>query len=129
MRTTAVDQRRELVRQCVSDLGWTLEALAVAMGKSEDYRAYISRVLNGEKPLGLEFFDALPEDVKAEYHSREATERGRIVVMPSRGDDAVRHFVAGLLGVFDALKASTLPAKAGPPLKAELTQSRERKVS
>lgn len=114
------------MRQCVADLGWKLDALALAMGKGEEYKSYISRVLNGEKPLGLEFFDALPEDVKAEYHSREASARGRVVAMPARGEEAVRQLVSGLLGVLDAIRTAQLPQKAGPPVKADLQTDKRR---
>lgn len=104
------------LRACISDRGYSLEALAVAMGKGESYAAYISKVLTAEKPLSYEFIIALPDDVEAEFHSRSAKDFGRMVVTPATGEDAVRQFVAGLFGLLQP----QFPEKASAPLKAAL---------
>lgn len=101
------------LRSCIADKGYTLEGLAVAMGKPESYRAYISNVLTGEKPLSYAFFVSLPADVQAEFHERSLKDFGGLVV-----PDAVRQFMAGLFGAAQPLAA--LPEKAGAPLRAEL---------
>lgn len=96
LRSTAVDQGLELLRKAVADSGHTLDSLEAAMGKG---RAYIGKVLNGEKPLSFEFITALPDDVEARFEHLRAEHFGLIVVAPVSGDDAVRNLVSGLIGV------------------------------
>lgn len=84
------------MRQAVSDCGYTLDALEAAMGKG---RAYIHKVLNGEKPVSLEFIIALPDDVEARYEQLRAKALGLIVVKPSSGDAAIENLVSGLCGL------------------------------
>jgi hypothetical protein len=95
-RSIAVDHDLGLLRRAVSDCGYTLDALEAAMGKG---RAYISKVLNGEKPMSHEFEIALPNDVEACYRRLQAEHHGLIVVEPAEGDEAVKRLVSGLFGV------------------------------
>src|SRR4051812_22565620 len=94
MEVTTVDQRtanrsisvdhhlREaltLLNQAVGDCGYTLDALEASMGKG---RAYIHKVLQGEKPLSYAFVVSLPHDVEARFESLRAKALGHIVVVP-----------------------------------------------
>lgn len=108
-RSTTVDQDLELLRRCVSDLGWTFEALEAEMRKD---KSYIHRVLHGDKPLTYKFLKSLPGEVQAEFHSRSAEAFGRVVVAPVRGAEAVRNFVSGLLGVLAPQFPATRMVKA-----------------
>lgn len=112
--STSVDTALALLRKAIHDRRWTLDALAAAMKKD---KSLISRVLNGERPLTLDFQCALPDDVEALWHQSCAEGFGLIVVEPLNGADAKRAFVAGLFGM---LNASALPEKAGSPAKADL---------
>ncbi len=103
-----------LLRTCVHDKGWTLEALAAEMSID---KSLISRVLNGERPLTLTFLLALPDEVEALFEARRAETFGLIVVEPASGDQAVRNLVSGLFGV---LGASKLPARADRMARARL---------
>lgn len=99
-RSTAVDQALVLVRRAVADCGYTLDALESAMGKN---RAYIHKVLQGEKPMSLEFITALPDDIEARYEHLRAEAFGLIVVAPAPdADTAMRQLVSGLCGVLGA---------------------------
>ena len=99
-RSTTVDPNMSLVldllNRAVADCDYTLDALQAAMGKD---RAYIHKVLQGEKPLSYAFIVALPDDVEARFESLRAESCGHIVVTPVTGDQAVRHLVSGLVGV------------------------------
>jgi hypothetical protein len=92
-----------VLRVCVREKGWTLDALEAEMNRRAGGRgfdkSYISRVLNGERPLTLSFILALPDDVEALFESKRAESFGQIVVAPVRGEDAMRHLVTGLVGV------------------------------
>lgn len=96
--STAVDQALVLLRRAVADRGYTLDALSAAMGKD---RAHIHRVLQGEKPLTLQFITALPDDLEARYEQLRAEAFGFIVVTPLEGPDAVKGFVGGLMGLLN----------------------------
>lgn len=95
-RSMAVDQATALWRQAVADCGYTLDGLEIAMGKG---RAYIHKVLQGEKPMSLEFSTAFPTDVKGRHAQLSAEFHGFIVVVPTSGEDAIRQLVGGLVGV------------------------------
>lgn len=101
----------DLLRVCVTDCGWTMDALQTEMRKD---KAYINRVLNGEKPMSWDFFIALPDDVRDEFHERLVEARGQIVVKPVEREDAIRLLVSGLCSVL----APQLPAKADRMAKA-----------
>lgn len=116
----AIAESLARLRSSVKDLDYSLEALAVAMGEKPEYKAYISRVLNGEKPLTHAFLIALPDDVEALWHSKEAEAFGRIVVTPASGADAPKQFIAGFLGL---MHATALPSTAGVPLKAAMPEA------
>jgi hypothetical protein len=116
--TPAVVLALEDLRACASDLGWTFEALAThlrAAGRRVD-RAYVHRVLHGDKPCGLAWLLALPADLRAAFYSRLLERLGSLVVAPLDPESARRAVVAGLC----ALLGPALPAKAGAPLRASL---------
>lgn len=113
-RSTTVDHALETLRRCVADLNYTSESLEVATGRN---KAHISRVLNGIKPMTLEFLTALPTDLQGLYEQRRAEHFGLIVVRPLAGLEAQRAFVAGALGL---LTSTGLPTKADAMVKAGL---------
>jgi hypothetical protein len=124
-RSVRVDQHFALLRQCIQDCGYTLDALAVAMSsdlpKPID-KGYLWRLLNdpakhGEWKVAHEI--ALPDDVEALYRERQAEGWGRIVVVPVEGEQAVRQFVSGMLGLFGH---NRLPARASRMAKAALEE-------
>jgi hypothetical protein len=92
----AVDQAVSLLRRAVADCGYTLDALEAAMGKD---RAYIHKVLQGDKPVSLEFIVALPDDVEARFEQLRAESFGLVCVAPASGADAIKQLVSGLVGM------------------------------
>jgi hypothetical protein len=110
-RSTNVARNVELLRSSAKDLGYTLDALEAAIHPTVG-RAYIGKVLSGEKPLRLEFEVSLPIDLLTEYRKRQAEEYGLIVVQPLTGLAAQRAFVAGALGLLAAVPAKAAMAKA-----------------
>lgn len=103
--STTVDTTLALLRRCVADTSWTLDALEAHMGLD---KSQISRVLNGERALTLAFLLGLPDDLEALFSQRYAEGFGLIVVPPVQGDEAVRQLVGGLVGVLSA----RFPARA-----------------
>jgi len=96
-RSTDVDQDLALLRRAVADCNYTLDAMESAMGKG---RAYIHKVLQGDKPMSHEFEIALPDDVEARYRQLQAEAFGHVVVTPAPDQEsAVRDLVRGLVGV------------------------------
>lgn len=92
--STPVDQATELLRKAVNDCGYTLDALESAMGKN---RAYIGKVLNGEKPASLEFITALPDDAEARFEQLRAERLGLIVAQPATDThDAAQKLLSGV---------------------------------
>ena len=102
-RSIAVDQATALYQRAVADCGYTLDALEAVMGKD---RAYIHKVLQGDKPMPLEFSTALPVVVKERYAQLSAEACGFIVVAPVSGDEAIKQLVGGLVGVLRDLKVA-----------------------
>lgn len=121
MRSTTVDRSLARLRQCASDLGWTLDALSAHMRKD---KAHISRVFNGEKSLTLEFLIALPEELQARFAALYAEAFGLVVVTPATGPEALKQFTAGLFGLF----AQQLPVRSGGQLKASLSTAARRRA-
>jgi transcriptional regulator with XRE-family HTH domain len=111
--STEVDTVLALLRVCVQDAGWTLDALEAEMKLD---KSLISRVLNGERPLTLRFLLALPDDIESRFEQLRAEQFGHIVVAPVSGADAIRNLVSGLIGVL----APQLPARATAMAKATL---------
>jgi hypothetical protein len=113
-RSTAVDQQFALLRQCISDCGWTFDALAVEMRID---KGYLWKLLHREKTEWKpEHTVALPNDVEALFYQRLSESFGAIVVAPVSKEQALKNLVSGICGVF----GPQLPAKAGKPLKADL---------
>lgn len=112
--STVVDNELAVLRGCIQECGWTLDALSAHTGQD---KSLISRMLNRERPLTLAFMCALPDDVASLYAARKAERFGHIVVAPVSREDGLKAFIAGLCAV---LGASALPVKAGAPVKAEL---------
>lgn len=108
---------RTWISRAIDEAGWNREAVAAAMGKDA---AYVSRVLSGEKPLSASFIRELPDDVEAIVARYHAESFGHVVVAPVQGADAVRNFVAGLMGML----APQLPTKARA-VKASLRRGGE----
>lgn len=102
------------INRAIDEKCWNHEALAAHMQKD---RAYISRVLSGDKPLSAAFLRALPDDIEAAVASYYAESFGLVVVAPASGDQAVRNLVSGLVGM---LSAPALPAKADRMVRSEL---------
>lgn len=101
-RSTSVDQDLALLRRAVADCNYTLDALESAMQKG---RAYIHKVLQGEKPMSHEFEIALPDDIEARYRQLQAESFGHVVVAPAPDhESAVRDLVRGLIGVLSSRK-------------------------
>jgi len=73
------------------------------MGKN---RAYIARVLAGEKTMSLAFLTLLPEDVKARLVEIQGPQYGLVVVRPAIGTEAIRQFVGGLIGLLTGKQAA-----------------------
>jgi ParB-like chromosome segregation protein Spo0J len=111
-RSTGVDRWLEMLRQAIEDAGWKHDALAAALGVD---KAYLSRMLTGEKPWRIEHLVGLPDDIERLFERRRAEQFGLIVVeLPADELTARRQLVSGLLGVL----APRLPAKADQMAKA-----------
>jgi hypothetical protein len=116
---SVVPELRHLLRDAIDESSWRgkHEALAVAMRLPD--RFYLSKMLNGTKPIGTKHLKALPDDVEVIFAKKYAETFGLIVVAPTHGADAARAFVTGLFGLL-APAPSALPEKAGPPVRATL---------
>lgn len=112
---------RAWITRAVIESGWNQEALAAHLQKD---KAYISRVLSGEKPLSAAFIRALPDDIERIVARYYAESLGLVVVAPLSGPAAIEGFVGGLIGL---LTASPLPAKA-QMVKAELPMKARRQA-
>src|SRR4051794_32930864 len=86
-RSMAVDRYLTLLRECVLECGWTYEALAVEMAERLERptfdKAFLWKLLNGEKPLRIEHLLALPDDVEVLFESKRAESLGLIVAEPA----------------------------------------------
>lgn len=127
-RSTAVDHL-DLVNKAVEKTGWSPTSLESAMDKD---KAYVSRVLNGEKPLSLGFIQSLPADVEATYAALYAEAHGYIVVEPVSREVAIGNLVSGLMGVLAeaiAPKVDKLPTKADRMARGELPAAETRRTA
>lgn len=102
-RTTAVDRWLSLMRQAIEDCKWKHEALAESMGID---KAYLSRLLSGEKPWRVEHVVSLPDDVEAKFEALRAESFGLIVVPRLSGDAAIHALAAGLFGILQNQKVA-----------------------
>lgn len=120
-RSSLVDlaDMRAWITRAVIESGWNQEALAAHLQKD---KAYVSRVLSGEKPLSAAFIRALPDDIERIVARYYAESLGLVVVAPLSGPAAIEGFVGGLIGL---LTASPLPAKASGQLKVNLDVPRK----
>lgn len=124
--TTAVDTALRLLRSAIDECRWTYDALAAhlqATTRKKYDKALVWRVLNGERPLSLEFLVALPDDVEACFEAKRAEQFGHVVVAPLAGQEAMKALVAGLFGVMG------LPAKASHMAKAGVTTEQKSEVA
>jgi hypothetical protein len=106
-RSTSVDLELEAVRAAVKETGHTIDSLSAEMDGKD--RSYINKVLNGDKPMSMDFIASLPEEVRAEYHAGRADAHGFVVGRPVDQKTALRYVVIGLASLAAAL---SLPAKA-----------------
>lgn len=108
-RSTGIDQFLGLLRQAMRDTDYSLEALASALeqgiGRHVD-KAFLWRMLNGERPLPVAYLVALPRDMKVRMAQLTAEGFGLIVVRPSSAEHAAGQFVSGLLGLLAAERRS-----------------------
>lgn len=126
-RSRSLDQRLADLRKCADDLDWSNEAIAAHRGDTGS--SYVNKVMNGDKPMSLEFFESLPQDIRDLHHERELKKGGAIVVRQLDWETAKLSLVAGLVGVLAGLAADRmLPAQSGGQLKAELPLVERRKV-
>lgn len=119
---TACERWLGLLRQAMKDTDWTVDALA-AQWKID--RAYVSRLVSGEKPWSLQRTLSLPPDLRTRLALLCAKAVGLIVVEPLSWAEAQRALVAGLVGVM----GSQLPAATTGPIKADLRPVQAQKVS
>jgi transcriptional regulator with XRE-family HTH domain len=114
-RSSLVDlaEMRAWINRAIDESGWNQEALAAHLHKD---KAYVSRVLSGEKSLSAAFIRELPDDIEALVAGYYAESFGLVVVAPSRGQDALKNLVSGLLGVL----APQLPVRASAMVKVNL---------
>lgn len=92
--------KRRWLRDAIDESGWKHEAVACALDVDGPY---LSKMLAGEKPITLRHLDRLPDDIEAIYLQKYTEALGLIVVAPSSGPDAVKHLVAGLIGMLTSL--------------------------
>jgi hypothetical protein len=105
-----------------SDEQWKDTAVAEHIGlKGESGANYFSKMLRGEKPISVRHLRSLPADIQRRYATKHAEHLGLIVVAPLHGDDAVRSFVAGVVGLLaPMLSMKPRMARASLPVaKAE----------
>lgn len=113
-RSQARDLWLQHLRAAMEDTGWTIDALAAHWDIN---RSHVQRLVDGDKPFSVDRVLSLPDDVEARLEALRAEHFGLIVVEPLTGLAAQKALVAGLFG----LMATTLPAKAGQPLKVDLS--------
>ena|SRR2546421_9450473 len=105
-RSTAVDQYLELLRKCVADCGWTIDALSTEM---QIDKGHLWKLLNGQKPWRIEHLLTLPADVDALFAQRRCENAGFVVVPPPASEyEAVRHLMSGLFGVLTRAEKSRM---------------------
>jgi hypothetical protein len=112
VRSTDVDLSMALgwLGSAMSETGWGVDSLAEYMERD---KSYISRVLSGDKPLGLIFILGMPEDMQAKFSELYAKHWGYLVVRPVSPDVAIQHLVSGLIGMLTTQPIKTQMARAG----------------
>jgi len=88
--------KRRFVREAIDELHWKHDAIAALLDVTPPY---LSKMLDGEKPITQRHLDRLPDDVEALYYKKCAEHHGLIVVERSTGEEATRRFVSGLFGL------------------------------
>ncbi len=109
-----VPEIRDLLRAAIDESGWKHDALWDVLGLPDKF--YLSKMLSGEKPIGVKHLQALPDDIEAIFAEKYAETFGLIVVRPLGGPEAIKAFVGGLVGVL----APRLPVRASAMAKATL---------
>jgi hypothetical protein len=111
--STSIAAALALLRQCVHDTGWTLEALESAMRMN---KSLIWRVLNGDRALTLRFLVKLPKDVEALFNQRRAEGSGLLCVAPPENEhQAMRNLMSGIYGVLSRQSEKLRMARMGLP--------------
>lgn len=95
-RDNSLVLKQRFLREAIDESGWKHDAVAAAIGVDGPY---LSKMLAGEKPITLRHLDGLPGDIEAIYSKKYAEHHGHVIVTPAAGDDAVRLFASGLLGI------------------------------
>jgi hypothetical protein len=90
-----------LLREAIDESGWKHDAIAAVLGIEA---AYLSKMLSGEKAIGLKHLRRLPRDVARCYVKKCGEALGLIVVMPLSGVEAQRAFIAGALGMLGGVQ-------------------------
>jgi hypothetical protein len=89
-----VDRVLAVLRQVMTERGYTYDALAAATGQSRTYAAHI---FAGDKRCTLEFLVSLPPDMLVAAFKRLAADEGLIVFEPAAVEkDAIHRFCEGL---------------------------------
>lgn len=120
--------KRELLRAALAEHpAWTHEAIVARMREHEVFidPPYFSKMLTGDKPIGLKHLNALPDEIEASYLRLLAQHFGLLVVERVDDADARLHFATGLFN----LLAPTGSVPARVPLKANLRSARKAEIA
>jgi hypothetical protein len=90
---TGVDRALALLRRAVVECGYTLDALETSIGMG---RTHIRKVLQGETPMSVEFFFALPREIEARFEQLRLRHARPILLAPASADRAARDLLIGL---------------------------------
>jgi len=105
-RSQLVDRYLGLLRDALTETGWTLDALAAYYDFD---RSHAHRLLTGEKPWTVRHLLRLPHDVEARFVRLYAERLGWIVVERVDAATAERQLASGL---FNVLAGPRLPERA-----------------
>jgi hypothetical protein len=111
-RSQRVDRYLQMLREAVTESGWTLDALASHLGFD---RGHLHRLLSGDKPWRVEHLVALPPEVDAAFSRKRAEAHGLIVVERVDSITAEHQLASGLFNVL----TRRLPERADHMAKCE----------
>lgn len=118
-QTTAGVPLCVMLREAVEETAWKLEALADHLGMD---RAYLSRMLAGEKPISDRHLRMMPPDVREVFARKYAEAHGLAVVQRVDRESAYRHLAIALF----TLLAPELPERTTGMIAVE-RRARERR--